>query len=437
VIPLALIIGVLLASVMVMGSLGEHYELSSMKSAGVSLLRIMRPIVLFCGLIAAFSFACSNVFSPWAKVKYNSRLYDLRRQKPTLSIEEGVFNDSFSGFAMRIGKKDRDNVGVHDIMVYENKGYGSIEKMSEVMAKDGKIYSSDNKQFLIMDLYDGIRYEKADDPKRQFAFVRTVFKSWKKVFDMSQFDISRTDDNLFKSGAQAKAIHELKIAADSITREIGRRKENNVKQIQASYFTFSDTIKSKSTEISLTLSVKPMAVADSSKTLNDVSHFVDYFEKSTRAEILGKAQRACFNLKDQCASTISSADKLREARVKFVHEMNYKFVLAFMCIVFVMVGVPMGAIVRKGGFGFPLLISVSFFIVFIFMSLMFRKLAEQGTMSGELAAWAPLISIGLFGLLAMRKALKDKSLFQDTWLEIIFQTIGKFIKSKFLRFKKA
>ena len=435
VIPIALIIGVLLASVMVMGNLGEHYELSSLKSAGVSLLRVMRPILLFCGLVSVFSFTCSNVFSPWAKVKYNSRLYDLRRQKPTMSIEEGVFNDSFNGFSMRIGKKDRDNVGVHDIMVYENKGYGSIDKISEVIAKDGKIYSSDNKQFLIMDLENGIRYENANDPKRRFAFVRTSFKTWKKVFDMSELEQGRTDDNLFKSGAQAKSISELKTAADSTSREMTRRGVTNMNQHRANYFTFSDTIKSKLTK-DLTLTSNPVAAEDSSKQFGESAEFIEYFEKKSRAEILGRAQRACVNLKDQSNTSIIATNKLNEVRAKFVYEMHIKFALACMCVVFVFVGVPMGAIVRKGGFGFPLLISISFFIFYLFMGIMFKKLAEQGTMSAELAAWSPLLIIGSFGILALRKAMNDKGLFENTWLNIGLQYIESFIKKRYQIYKK-
>lgn len=425
VVPSALVIGVLLSSVMTLGNLGEHFELSSLKSAGVSLLRVMRPLFLTCTIIGIMSFLCSNVLSPWAKVRYNSRLYDLRRQKPTLSIEEGVFNDSFSGFTMRIGKKDKDNVGVHDVMVYEAKTENGNEKVSEVLAKDGKIYSAGEKQYLVMDLTNGTRYEEASDPKRRFAYIRTSFKSWRKIFDMSELDQGRTDESLFKSGAQAKPISLLYQAADSLNKKMIERNENGVKQIQSNFAIFTDTIKAKNIE-SLSLTPKPIKAQDSTKQLTDYQRFEQYFKKENRIEILTKSQRIVNNMRDLNVSTISAIDKLRETRVKFVHELHSKFVLGVMCVIFMFVGAPMGAIVRKGGFGVPILIAISFFIIFIFMSLMFRKLAEQGAMNGEVAAWAPAFIMFSVGAYATYKAMKDQGLFENKFFEILGQ-IFKFI----------
>src|SRR5690606_19472974 len=135
--PLALPIAVLLASVMVLGNLAERYELSSFKSAGVPLTRILRPLFIVCILVAGFSFYCSNTMIPIANLKYQSRLYDIRNQRPTLSIEPGVFNEDFKGYAIRVGTKHRDNETIEDIMVYDDQQRNKGE-LNLVTARRGR-----------------------------------------------------------------------------------------------------------------------------------------------------------------------------------------------------------------------------------------------------------------------------------------------------------
>ena len=219
--PLALPIAVLLASVMVMGNLAERYELSSFKSAGIPLTRMIRPLFGISILIGLFSFYCSNTMIPLANLKYQSRLYDIRNQKPTLSIEPGVFNEDFKGYSIRVGKKHSDKQTIEDIMVYDdsqrNRG-----KLSVVTAKKGKMYVSDTDGAFVMTLYDGFQYVESDPESGTGSapFMISHFKEWTRRFDLSEFDMDRTEEEQFKSHYSMKSARQIATEIDTLDEQI-------------------------------------------------------------------------------------------------------------------------------------------------------------------------------------------------------------------------
>ena len=220
-VPQALPIGVLISTVMVMGNLAERYELSSFKSAGVSLLRVMRPLLMAVGTIAIFSFFTSEVLIPWANLKFYSRFYDIRKSKPALNLEAGVFNDEFAAFTLRIGKKYGDGSQLEDVMIYGNKGFNN-SLVNQTLAKRGEMLNSADRQFIVMNLFDGIRYEETTGSNGQQSsknpFVRTKFSSWQTIFDLSEFDRKKTDEDLFKNNQKMLSSGQLFGAMDSMNR---------------------------------------------------------------------------------------------------------------------------------------------------------------------------------------------------------------------------
>ena len=208
--PLALPIAVLLASVMVMGNLAERYELSSFKSAGVPLTRILAPLLGLSTVIGLFSFYCSNTIIPIANLKYQSRLYDIRNQKPTLSIEPGVFNEDFHGYSIRVGKKHKDKETIEDIMVYDDS-QRSKGRLNVVTAQKGKMYVSQDDGAFVMTLYDGYQYAEADGQGRPNAkpFMISHFNEWTRRFDLGEFDLDRTEEEQFKSHHTMKSARQI------------------------------------------------------------------------------------------------------------------------------------------------------------------------------------------------------------------------------------
>jgi len=458
--PLALPIGILLAAVMVIGNMSEKYELSSLKSSGISLIRVMFPAILISICVAAFSFYCSNTLIPISNLKFQSRLYDIRVQKPALNIEEGVFNDDFKGYSIHIGDKATDNRNIGDVLIFNNtpQTRGNIQLVS---ADRGEMYYTDDKRFFVMKLYNGYQYQEMQNQpgEKGMPFVRTNFKEWQKEFDMSEFDLRETDEDLFKSHHMMKSVGQL-------AREIDSLAYKHEIVLHGNYYNFSgmlhiespykkkekadstflpDAVEQKikdekrinvapskpglqnsrnagrQSTASLTKALDMSAESDSKP-----SRFVSLFNPS---DIRQYAQRG-----KQYASTVLSnsernqriMDNLKMSRRKHIYEMHSKFSIAFVCIIFLFIGGPMGAIVRKGGYGYPLLIAIFFFTAFIILNIACKKLNESETLEPVVAAWMPCMLLAPIGIFLTLKAMNDSKLLDvDQYIKPIIKLFSK------------
>ncbi|MEL6925806.1 MAG: LptF/LptG family permease, partial [Bacteroidota bacterium] len=230
--PMALPIAVLISTVMVTGNLAEHYELSSFKSAGVPLLRVMRPLMVACGLVAVFSFFCANNLIPIANLKFKSRLYDIRKQKPTLSLDGGVFNYDFQGSVIHIGKKRNDERTIEQVKIYDHEN-STQGVSSQITAQTGEMYTTGDDRYFVMNLYGGTQYQEPtrdSKNKERKPFIRTSFKEFNKVYDLSEFQLSRTNEELFKQHETMLSIPQLAASIDSIDIKTRERKDNLVHQ---------------------------------------------------------------------------------------------------------------------------------------------------------------------------------------------------------------
>jgi lipopolysaccharide export system permease protein len=220
-VPNALPLGVLISSVMVLGNLAERYELAGLKSAGISLMRIMRPLAITAFMIACGSLFVADRVIPWANLQFHSRFYDIRKAKPTLAFEENVFNDEFQDYTMRIGKKSADGRHLKDVMIYGNQSSGNADLVNQIMAKNGEMFTTKDRQYIVMNLKDGIQYQETTNNRdgiKHYPFVRIKFKSWQKIFDLTQFDRSTTNPELFKGHQKMLTTGQLRRAIDSIQR---------------------------------------------------------------------------------------------------------------------------------------------------------------------------------------------------------------------------
>ncbi len=428
--PLALPIAVLLASVMVMGNLAERYELSSFKSAGVPLTRILLPLLGVSLFIGAFSFYCSNTIIPLANLKYQSRLYDIRNTKPTLSIEAGVFNEDFKGYSIRVGTKHRDKQTIEDIMVYDDT-QRSRGKLSVVTAKKGKMYVDPKDGAFVMTLFDGYQYTESDgqgDPG-SLPFMISHFREWTRRFDLSEFDLDRTEEDQFKSHQTMKSAKQIAVEIDTLDEQIRQANKAN----QLIYALLSDstrriynpaeravdtgriTFKLKQVKgqpvivENPTLLVKYQVVRQALDTLrtDQAVSLVSVFPKS----LLREYKPHIFSRISVAQSTFDRnarvVERLELNRRKHIYELHWKFSLAAACIIMLLIGGPMGTIVRKGGFGYPLLVSIFFFTFFIMANISCKKLNEARNLPPVLAAWLPVIFLALISMFLTYKALRD------------------------------
>ena len=222
-VPLALPLAILLSSLMMFGNLGEHYELVAAKSAGISLIRIMRPLIIVSFLISGLAFYFSNVVLPVANLKFLSLLWDVRGKKLAFNIKEGVFYNGIEGYVIRVGKKDQDGNTIRDVMIYDHvKHRGNT---SVTLAEWGKMELTPDKRFLIFKLYNGINYEERVDLRnagKTRPFQRTKFNEQFQSFDLSGFQLTRTDEKLFKSNYEMLNVTQLRHSMDSIKKGILR-----------------------------------------------------------------------------------------------------------------------------------------------------------------------------------------------------------------------
>ena len=457
--PMALPIAVLIASVMVMGGLAERYELSSMKSAGVPLIRVMRALIALALSISIFSYVCSDFLIPIANLKFKSRLFDIRKQKPALTIEEGVFNEDFRQFVIRIGEKYPDGETIGNVMIEDQSNLGQV-KFSQILADSGQMYTTGDKRFFVMNLFNGTQYQEPGNQgpgntKRTFPFIRTNFKSWSKVWDMREFEMVRTEEGRFSQQRTMLSMSELRQNVDSLQLRIDETGQLAVNDMllnlkrqpvpppkplnpPPAISTPPKPVKITAPVLGNKLSgigkrgqastVNPnpqrgsssgpnLAVQEINKPLGQYASLLQTFRLRDQSTLLKEAKTK----HGLSQSIVESRKKQVEVRrldwVKTGYELYNKYSFAIVCFVFLFVGAPMGAIIGKGGFGYPILVSIIFFVTFVFLAILCRKLAETYIMTPFWAAMTPCLILAVFGIYVTRKAMNDSQLFSTDRLE--------------------
>ncbi len=451
-VPTALPIGVLISSVMVLGNIAERYELSSFKSAGVPLFRVMLPIIMIGTLISLFSFFCSDRLIPWANLKFYSRFYDIRKQKPTLAIVPGIFLDNFAGYTMRIGKKDLDNKSIHDILIYDTKNT-STSQVNEIMAKDGQMFNTPDQQFMVMLLNNGTQYQeipKSTDYKG-FQFVRTNFKKWQKLFDMAALESGKTDENLFKSHQKMLSSNQLFNSIDSIKNGRKNHLDELVETAQLHFYPKVDTIardqynaQQKRNDVLIQHVLNKNQLLDKVETkkldsIGDKTIIANYFDIKKNEKpyeyvsITNKAESEARTMQSTYNSTSRTLDFIKEQLGNFYYELHLKYSMALICLVFIFIGAPMGAIVQKGGFGFPILISILFFMLYIVLTTQFQNLYKNQSFDPILAAWMPIFILAPLGFVISYRAMNDYKILQ---MDVYVKNIQVFFLKLYNRYVK-
>ncbi|MCB0556919.1 MAG: LptF/LptG family permease, partial [Phaeodactylibacter sp.] len=320
-IPMALPLAVLISSVMVLGNLAERYELSSFKSAGVSLLRVLRPMIFFGIFTVGLSFFCSNNLIPVANLKFGSRMYDIQRQKPSLRLDAGIFNDDFDGYAIHIGKKDPDGKTIEHVLIYDHTD-ATKGRLSQILAESGEMYATPDGSYFVMNLKKGHQYIETEPSissgGRSYPFVRTNFDSWTKVFDLSEFQLNRTNEDLFKSNRSMMTSGQLSEAVDSLGGKILRRQKGLSNQISG-YFSF---MKPDSAFINLPDSEEEDEPADAQAAQNAVASAPASDTTTTPAEDTTRATASLAADSTQATADTSKPKKLILTSDRAIAEYN-------------------------------------------------------------------------------------------------------------------
>lgn len=418
--PIALPLGILLASIMTFGGLGENFELVAIKSSGISLYRFMRPLIVFIGIISILAFFFNNYVIPVTNLKSYSLLYDMRNQKPAMNIREGIFNKDIDGFSIRVGKKEKDGQSIKDIIIYDHTSGRGSDKT--VLARNGKMYPSKDKRFLIFELNDGWRYEE-DNTQNNHAQTRMHFGKWYKVFDLSKFTFTRTKEELFKGNNEMMNVSQLNANIDTIKIKMKSGVADATRYLEP-YFSPYQKRKADS------VLYKNIAAGKGKISLYK-KDFFDLVPDSSRQRV---AQITESNLRNiQRTMAIVSIDT--KMRVENLNQSliawHKKFTLSFACMVLFLIGAPLGAIIRKGGLGMPVLIAIGFFIVYFIISSTGEKLAQQGAVEPWYGMWLASLVLLPIAFIIMAAARNDSSIFsKEAYTRLWARIKLLFVKTK-------
>jgi lipopolysaccharide export system permease protein len=403
-VPLALPLAILLSSLMSFGNLAEHYELAAMKASGLSLQRVMAPLVLFTLGISVLAFYFSNSVLPYANLKMGRMMFDIHNQKPALSIKAGVFYNGIDNYSIRVEKKGEDGKSIFKVLVYDHTEDGNNRIIT---ADSGLMEMTTDKKFLILDLKDGNSYEEIsrdkDPGSKSIPFLRNKFKRQTVRFDLSGFKANNTNEDLFRENHQMLTSRQLRMMLDSFRVQRNRLKEGFSKTLEEGYLRNANRF--------LTEKKRKPAPVDSA--------MISMLPKQDKHMVIESALGLVRTIKGQAQARESELENNANSTILFEIELHKKFSLAFSCLVMFFVGAPLGAIIRKGGLGMPVVVSVLFFVLYWVIAISTEKMAKEGVLGPIPGVWiAPALLFPL-GIFFTRKATSDSVLFDlDSYLSV-------------------
>ena len=392
VVPMALPLAILLASLMTFGNLGENYELTAMKASGISLFRIMKPLIIVTGVVSVMAFWFSNNILPVANLKFYTLLYSVRQQRPELELKERVYYDGIDGFRIKIGHKDRKTGMLYDLIIHDHRDRIN-RNINVTMADSGKM-DIDNKAGMIrLVLYSGVTYDekvtmgnkRMTDRDRQLyrhdAFSQEVFQ-----IKVDGLDFSRTSEDVFKTNDRMKNLAQLNQDGDSIR------------------FRCDSITNLLRTDVALALDTACVINVDS------VAKALTPRKVHTAMQNALRLAKGNKQLVDERVMNFEN-EKLKVNR--HLMEMHRKFSLPVACLIFFFIGAPLGAIIRKGGLGTPIVISIIFFIFYYVIDTFGAKMAREDVWPVWCGMWLSTGVLAAIGSFLTYKSATDSALFRS------------------------
>lgn len=410
-VPLALPLAILLSSIMTMGSLGEHYELVALKSAGISLSRTLWPLVVISGILVGVAFYFSNNIFPAANLRMGSLLYDIRQQRPAFNIMEGIYYKGIDNFVIKVQSKDDDGTTLRNIKIYDHtQQRGNV---NITVAESGTMEVTDDEMYLVFTLTNGYNYQeiKPTDPGDDSQpFQRTYFTKQTRLFDLSAFNLERTDQSLFRTSFQMLNVQQLRHFDDSLTTELLERQRLFIAGTMSNLIFYStmDSLVKKGL------------------TNRDTANFnlTAINEVERQRFVISGAMNHIRQIKENAQFTNEELRHRERRLARYRIEFQRKFSLSFACFLMFLIGAPLGAIIRKGGFGLPMVVSVLFFIVFHVISLMGEKFAREGVLEAWQGMWMSSVVLLPIGIILFLKSTTDSAILDtDSY-------IARFLKIK-------
>lgn len=430
-VPMALPLALLMAALMTFGNLGEFNELTALKSSGISLQRIMLPLIILTLVLSIGAFFFSNYVLPVANLKMRSLLWDIQRQKPDFQIVEGVFYNGIEGYSIRIGNKSSKNGMFYNLRIYdhtERQGNTTV-----TYADSGTMHLSADERYLVMTLYHGHTYADLQAERRNrrdysYPLRRDKFQEQVMTIEMTGFGLDRSDESLFRGSYNMLSLEQLKYFEDSINNDINtiiRELESSL--IKTNYYNYHRG--------------RTAPVTDSEKVTRKKIIFLDLdsiyktLPASTQHELINVGiSQARSNLNFITASYMNNDSKIRRLR-RYQIEIQRKFTLSVACFIFFFIGAPLGAIIRKGGLGMPTVISVLFFLVYYVISLSGEKFVRESMIPPFHGMWVSTIILFPIGIFLTYKAATDSAIMNMETYSNIIRKIRRYLRFTMIKLR--
>lgn len=415
VMPFALPISVLLSSLMTFGTFGENNELAAMKSAGIPLYRIMRPLIVLMVFISVGAFFFYNNVIPVANLKSVSLIENISKKKPAFNIRQGVFYGGIEGYSIKIGKKGGDDGNdLENIMIYDHTDNEGNIKMT--IAQRGKMEITDDERYLEVTLRDGHTYEEIQANTRKernkHPFVKASFEEALIRFNLMQFQSGDLREESAKNFYMMN-VDQLLVTADSINSSLERRKN-----------AFSENFKSK-----YYFELVDMDSANADVLTNNI--LANFNQPMSERAVKNALRMARSNI-EYVNQVIGEYEWRKKLEIRHYIEWHKKFALSFACFVLFFIGAPLGAIIRKGGMGAPVVFSFVIFIIYHVLNTTFEKTGRELVLEPWAAVWIGTLILAPFGIILTLSAANDSSLLSSEF----YGNIIRFFSNPFKRKKK-
>lgn len=415
--PVALPLAILLACLITFGNLGEHFELTAIKSAGISLVRVLFPMFLFSVIMVFVSFWFNNNLIPKVNLKAYSLLYDIKQKKPALDFKDGVFYHGIPNYSIKVRHKDPDTQKLNGVMIYDHsEGKGNTKV---ILAESGYMETMNDGAYLKLTLFNGNMYNQNKPKvrrKNNEQYTHMEFAKNEIMFPLQSFGFERTDENLFRPHRVMSNISELNTKVDSFI--VAKKK------LETSFF------KNVSSFYSYNLRYEKFQQRKFKEKNIQIDGSKYVFNDNDEKNILRTATVLARNLKSFTnAYTSQINNRNREINLHVVEKLK-KFTYAIACLAMFMIGAPLGSIIKKGGLGVPVLVSIVFFVIYHIINITGEKMSKEGLVDPNQGMWYANVVLFLIGIFFLSRARSDSALFDLDYYLVFFSKIAKVFARK-------
>ena len=416
-IPQAIPIAVLLSAIMTLGNLSENYEFAAIKSAGISLQRLLLPLFSIVVLFSFINLYFLNYAFPWAVLKQKNLYSNIKKQKPALALIEGTFNTDIPGYTIKFDKKyGPEENKLKNVLIYQTKGHtGTI---NTITANNGTITSEEGSKYMNLFLEDGFYYEEhwhrgsKKKERQKMPFSKTHFEHYTVNIDISSFNADNLEDERYNNSRDMLSFKQLSVFSDSLKITFDEYVVNK-----------ANTLKERSKANKLFAEVDSM----SKQKIN--MPILSNFDTKKQVQVLESAHNTITRSLDNISSTERQYKRKQKQLNLIDTESHRRIALAFSALLLFLIGAPLGSLIRKGGFGLPMVLAIIIYMGYHFISTFAGNLAETSTIDNRLGGWSSTIIMLPLGIYLSYRATKDKGMLNlNPYIDKIKNFFSKLIK---------